>query len=350
MSDETGAASPGSPRRAVGWTPRLVSFVLVAVSISGCSVAVPFVSKTPQELAVAALSALAKKPVMHVTGTLTAEKAYQVDVTGSEGGTAKGSGTYEDRPFSYLAAGGKQYLKGATFWEGLYSDAAHQRQARGYQDNWVVAGDTAVASVLGQVVSPYTLVPTLGPHVKQLKRDGTTTVAGRSAVALRDGQMTYYITDSDPIRLVRVESASGYVEPSGLGQLKLEIGYPSSGPSVQAPQAAIDPADPKTLPALYVAVNETDDTPCDQSSCLFKITLRNEAGKSVGQTVVTLHILSDPDRKEIGSCQAPVPSADFGQDVTATCTVTGQPWTSYIKAGHKSYIATYDYKNPPYDP
>jgi hypothetical protein len=337
--------------RVCPWVVRAVAGVTAGVLLAGCATPdLPFVTKSADQLAAGAVNALGRTPVLHVSGTLQGDKPYRVDVTGRSGGTAQGSGTYDGHAFSYRDVGGRQYLKGEAFWQGLYTDQAMRRQARGYQDNWVVAAESPVTTLLGLLVSPITLAPTLGAHAHQLsKAQEVVTPAGR-AVALKDRGITYYVTTSDPVRLVRVRTDPGYKEPSGLSDVRLDIAYPGGMPPVPAPTHAVDPADPATLPALYEAQSVKDVQPCDATSCTFQITLLDKGGAPVGTTTVTFHMLStDAGRKEIGSCSAQVPVAAHGQQVTAACAITGPGWSDYIRGDHDSYYAEYTYQNPPYD-
>lgn len=333
------------------WLLRVVTGLLAGLVLVGCSTPdVPFVSKSADQLAVGAVNTLSQTPVLHIQGKLTGDKPYQVDVTGRAGGAAVGSGVYDGHTFSYRDIGGKQYLKGAQFWQTLYTDSAMRRQARGYQDNWVVASQSPVTTLLGLLVSPITIAPTLGSHAKQMSKGQEIDTPSGRAVALRDGGITYYVTTSSPTRLVRVQTDRGYREPSGLSDVQLDIGYPTTAPSVQAPSPNVDPTNPVTLPALYEATAVHDVQPCDQNACTFQITLVNKGGAPAGTTTVTMHMLTDTDRKEIANCAAPVPDAAHGQEVTTTCTISGPAWTSYLKSGSNVYYAEYSYENPPYDP
>lgn len=332
---------------------RVVACAVVATGllVTGCAAPeLPFLAKSPDQLATDAVNALSRAQALHVQGTVRGDKAYQVDLSGRPRGVAEGSGTYDGHPFSYRDVGGKQYIKGAKFWQGLYSDADLRRQAHGYQDNWVVAQRSPVTTLLGLLVSAATLAPTLGAHAKQVTKGQTVDTPEGTAVALRDGGITYYVTTSDPVRLVRVRTEGNYKEPSGLSDVQLDVSYPSGPPHVAKPSRSLDPSNPATLPALWEAQDVKDVQPCDQSSCTFQITLRNKGGAPDGSTTVTFHMLSsDADRKEIGSCTAQVPNAAHDQQVTTSCSISGQSWTDYVKGNHDSYFAQYSYKNPPYD-
>jgi hypothetical protein len=322
--------------------------------LSGCSL--PFFGPSAQELATGAYQSLNSAGTVHVTGQFTARsKAYVVDlvVQPKLNGQATGSGSYGGAPFRYLAAGSATYLAGQRFWQSISGDP---KTARGYGEKWVVA--TSENPVVAALVTLNDLGGTKSPlkaRAAAMRKGNETTIDGTRVALLTDGETTYYVSESSPMRVLRLQLGSGRTTSEGLSKVKLDLGYGGSKGIPGAPAAGqfIDPSDPSTLPALYKLVDASGLQSCDESSCGFTATVQNDDGAPEGQTVATLSLYKDDHTTLIGDCQTPVPALQHGQSGQVTCRISGPTYAAFYASippgGRAPVYKDVTFKNPPYD-
>lgn len=336
--------------------------VLAAPLLAACSTSdVPFLTPSASDLAGNALNTLRSHPVMEIKGRFSQGRAsYQVSlVEHASSGSAQGSGFYDDAPFRYRQANGLAFMQGAQFWESVYTSAEKRLLAKGYGQGWVRADDVSAADPLLALNRVDRLAAGLSRDRSRLRRGGTIPVGSGEAVALVDGSVTYYVTQTGPTQLVGIAtSGQGRVPGAGTTQTRIVISYPRLPLQVDTPRHYVDPQKPATLPALYQVEgvqNESFGSPsCDQNSCTFNITVRNQTGPPTQPASVTLQILKSQNSSPqnlIGTCAATIPATiGTGQEGVASCQVTGSGWSSWVSSGADSYYYQTPLHNPPYTP
>ncbi|MDQ6743083.1 MAG: hypothetical protein M3Z97_09280 [Candidatus Dormibacteraeota bacterium] len=323
---------------------RAVLVVLAAVMGAACTS--PLESLTgpsPDELAGRAFAGLDSAPATHLAGSFSnAGRHFTIDCTVNRNGDAQGSVELDGRSYRLIVSGGRTYVQGQGFW-AAYGDPT---VARLYGDSWALLDANGVNSV-GGPASPCSVGRSLRNRRFQLKNDGQASVAGRSAVQLSDSSGRLYLTTGQQPRLLRILSARGYRAPDGTSDLRLDFGYPPRA-TVTAPSAFVDPADPRTFPAHYVA-EAVRIGRCDASACALSATVRNLAGAPSGRSTATLRLRA-ADNSDLGSCTVDLPPIAYQQTQDVSCTVGGGPWSSFFGgSSDRRYFARATIQNPPYD-
>lgn len=339
-----------------------------ALSLSACGVpVVPFAggprshSPTPTAApAVAKASLLAGQavnnwgsgPAEHFQGTFSASGiALSVDVSLAFGssGAGLGSGTANNTPFNFLSTGENAYLKGQSFWQSYYSgQSQEQTQAKGYQDNFTVADNNNVALAIAQLPSLAGAVSQLSSEMQSVQRGGVRTIGGRQAVALSQGDTTWWVTEQRPVALV------GFKAPvqGGLQNVDLTMQASTSPPTDLTSQLGtpVDPNNPSTMPAMYqvITVAVQNQSNCTNVVCGFNVTVLNQAGAAAGQGVVTVSAFANQtSTKVLADCTANIPTnLGTNQTTVVTCGVSGPGWTGYAgtQFAYKAAVTS----NPPY--
>jgi hypothetical protein len=295
------------------------------------------------ELAAQAFASLDGAPATHLAGSFAnAGRRFSIDCTVNRAGAAQGSIDVDGRPYRLIVSDGRTYVQGQGFW-AAYGDA---KVARLYGESWVLL-DASGINAVGGPANPCSVGRSLRSRRFQLKNDGDAKVGGQPAVQLSDSSGKLFLTTGKQPRLLRILSAKGYRAPDGSSDLLLDFDYPRRL-EVSPPGAFVDPADPKTFPAHYVA-EAVKIGRCDASGCALTATVRNLAGPPAGQSMATLR-LSGADNGDLGGCTVNLPSIDYQQTQDVSCTVSGDPWSSfYSNSTDRRYVARTTIQNPPYD-
>jgi hypothetical protein len=296
------------------------------------------------ELAAQAFASLDRAPATHLAGVfVNAGRHFVLDCTLRRGGEARGSIEIDGRPYQMLVSGGHTFVSGQGFWAS-YGDP---KVARLYGDGWVML-DASGVSTLGGLASPCSVGRALREKRFQLKKeDGETRVAGQAAVELSDSSGKLFVSAGKQPRLLRIESARGYRAPDGSSDLRLDFGYPASV-EIAPPSAFIDPANPRTFPAHYVAEGVRIGR-CDASGCSLTASVRNLAGPPAGQSTATLKLRA-ADNRDLGGCTVNLPALEYQQAQEVSCTVSGGAWSGfYASSSDRQYFARATIQNPPYD-
>jgi hypothetical protein len=327
-----------------------------ALALAGCSL--PFFGPSAQDLAIHAYQGLRTAKTVHLKGGFTAKsKAYVVDVVvePKQDGGATGSGSYGGVPFKYINSGKQTYLAGSALWQTISGDP---KTARVYGEKWIVATpQNPVVAALVTLNDLGGIEATLSAKATTMQKGQETTVDGTRTAVLSDGKFAYFVSESDPMRLVRIQVGAGRTTSEGLSSVKLDLHYDSSSRfDAGAPPAGqfIDPGDPATMPALYELVNLSGLQNCGETDCGFTATVRNDNGPPEGQTVATLILWKDQGHSaQIGSCQAPVPALAHGQTGDVSCRISGAGWNAFYAAipagGSAPLWKDVTFHNPPYD-
>jgi hypothetical protein len=332
-------------------SPRSTAAALALTCASAASSAclsLPFGSPAPRsadQLIVAAIRSLASAPTVRFQGSwVDAQgRSLQVAMSTDPRGDGVGTASVNGQAVDVLESGGRTFFRGASYWA-----LASPPSAKLYGDSWVATQPGALGDTLSALTRPGAIGDLLGSRRYGLKRGGTDTMDGRPVVALADSRGTVYVTGDDPVRLVRLVGAEGYVQPDGSHDLRLDFDYPARI-AVSPPASFIDPSDPHTLPARYAVITTTTGR-CDAAGCEQVVTLRNGAGAPTAQVVLTVRLTS-PAGAALGSCTAPVPPVAYNQTEDVRCTVTGQAWSTYVRTGAalKGLRGKATLQNPPYD-
>ena len=317
--------------------------------LPGCA-AIPFLGKSASQLAANASQEWTKAPAHEIAGTLVANGSpISVDVTVStkSNGDGTGSGRFAGNPFQFLDAGGKAYLRGQSFWQAYYgNDQDQQTPAKGFEDRWTLASDNDVAGAIQHLGNLGALAAELGGNAHEVKKGSDTTIGGQRAAPLTAAGTTWWVTESDPPSIVKVEATQALgmsdVTLFAAARSTVHAAVPGSG-------AYADPNDPTTLPAYYEVDGDSNDpSACDQNGCPLTITISNHGGQPEGQSVVEDDAYSDSDAP-ITSCDAPIPAIPSGQQGTVTCTLNGGAWSAFVTAGNTHFYTRPAIKsNPPY--
>ena len=288
----------------------------------------------------------------HFQGTFSASGiAISVDVALAFGssGAGLGSGTANNTPFNFLSTGQNAYLKGQSFWQMYYNGRPQeQTRAKGYQDSFTVANNNNVALAIAQLPSLAGAVSQLSSAMQSVRRGGERTVSGRQAVALSQGDTTWWVTEQRPIALVAIQAP---VE-GGLQNVDLTMQESGSPPTDLTSQLGtpVDPNNPSTMPARYqvvtVAVQNQDN--CTNTVCGFNVTVLNQAGAAAGQGVVTVSTYANQTSTTVlADCTANIPTnLGTNQTTVVNCGVSGPGWTGY--AGTQFAYWADITSNPPY--
>ncbi len=288
----------------------------------------------------------------HFQGTFSASGiALSVDVSLAFGssGNGVGSGTANNIPFTFLSMGQNAYLKGQPFWQTYYSGQSQEQQlAKGYQENYTVANDNNVALAIAQLPTLAGAVSELSSDQQTVQRGGLRTIGGRQAVALSQGDTTWWVTEHGPVALVALRTPV----QGGLQNVDLTMQESTSVPSNLTGQLGtpVDPNTPSTMPALYqvvtVAVQNQDN--CTNVVCGFNVTVLNTRGAAAGQGVVTVSTYANQTSTQVlADCTANIPTnLGTSQTTVVNCGVSGPGWQGYAgtQFAYKAEVTS----NPPY--
>ena len=298
---------------------------------------------SPDELAGRAFAGLDSAPATHLAGSFSnAGRRFTIDCTVNRSGDARGSVDVDGRAYQLIVSAGRTYVQGQGFW-AAYGDPT---VARLYGVSWALLDANGVTSV-GGPAGPCSVGRALRNRRFQLKNDGEARVGGQSAIQLSDSSARLYLTTGNQPRLLRILSARGYRAPDGTSDMRLDFSYPARA-AVSAPSTFVDPADPRTFPAHYVAEAARIGR-CDASGCALSATVRNLAGAPAVRSTATLR-LRTADGSDLGSCTVDLPAIGYQQTQDVSCTVSGAPWSSFFGgSSDRRYFARATVQNPPYD-
>lgn len=307
---------------------------------------------TPAVLAGDAVNNWGNGAAEHFQGTFSASGiALSVDVTLAFGssGAGLGSGTANNVQFQFLSSGQNAYLKGQSFWQSYYTgQSQEQLMAKGYRDNFTVANKNNVALAIGQLPSLAGAVSELSSDMQSLQRGATRTIGGRPAIALVDGNTTWWVTQQRPVALVGLKTPV----QGGLENVDLTMQETGSAPTDLTSQlgSPVDPDNPATMPALYQVVNVAvqNQSNCTNVVCGFNVTVLNQEGPAAGQGVVTVSTYANQTSTNVlADCTANIPTGlGTNQTAVVNCGVSGPGWQGYAgtQFAYKAEVTS----NPPY--
>lgn len=203
--------------RVRGHLTALSAAVLAAGAIAGCggSSTNGVESKSPTEIVSAAQKAAESAKSVRVDGSVsTAGTQLTLDLQIAEGKGAKGSISEGPLSFELIRLGDSVYIKGSA---AFYEHFAGSEAAKLLEGRWLQAPATSGEfATLGNLTNMSQLLSTvLGQH-GSLAKGGTSTIDGKSVVAVKDttkGGVLYVATTGKPypIRLSKSGSTGGKV-------------------------------------------------------------------------------------------------------------------------------------------
>jgi hypothetical protein len=308
--------------------PALAAAVALLL-LGGCS-SLPFVPQSASQLADGAAGTWYRDAAFQFKGTLSvSEGTVGFTVTESaNGGQGRGSGTLAGKPFTYLAASSNQYLKGQAFWQQYFTGQSDEgTQARGFEENYAVAGGNDVAGALAQLTDLGGDVSQLQSEASAFTKDGTRVIDGQQATALTFGGDTFWVVAGNADQLVAFKAATA-------GRLQnVDVTIASTKvPDVSPPPQAetVDPLQPSTLPAQYSVVDASNNqSACDQNTCQLQADIQNQAGAAQGTSTVQLTAQDPNTNGNIASCTVSIPAIAPNQSQSLSCTISGSAWNSW---------------------
>ena len=211
------------PRRgSTGRTPGHASRSAVAAAIAGAAILAsatacgttashPLAGLSAGQIAAKAITDLKAASSVHFTGTVTdSGAAYAVNVTAGTTNCAGTLGIPGQGSFALLKIGQRLWIKPDNqFWTSMGANPANLHLVEG---KYVQAspGDPVFSSVT-MLCSPAQFADSLGSQMNHLVKGATTTIAGQSALRLRDTSTpgSAYVTTSASPEFLRLDAQNG---------------------------------------------------------------------------------------------------------------------------------------------
>jgi hypothetical protein len=338
-----GGPAPGSGKRRrgplIGIAATVVVIVVAAVSLA----LVLGGGDSPTTMALKAGQAIGVADGVTYAGTISGSPA---DLSVTRAGTVEGTYTAAGRPVSRVTVQGVTYLNAPTaFWTAEGIGGTEAGQAGGH---WAKA-PAASASISFDSLTPVQIARALrnvGPNPQSVKQ----TFHGKKIIVLAAGGVSYYITASNPHRLIHVTGGSGVgaysfdVKPLTAAAVKPV--FTSLHSDVQAlvgaadPAAVVDGGTPKFLDC-------NGATRCTVSSAVTVTDPTTSGSFSTPPVLLKMTVGFAPNQngKPFANCSTTVavPSAAA---VRPACGVTGGAWTTWFNShsGHFNVWADAAYR------
>lgn len=175
-------------------------------------------------------------------------------------------------------------------------------------------------------------------------------VAGAEFTAELTGDFgAMYVMEEPPHRLVKFETASGYVPAEGYSDVTAELLEYGDTVSIALPADFADLNDPTTLPPEYDVKGQWNFDRCDSSGCGFNATVENLGGTFATPAPSTFTLtLTHANHTLIDKCSGNIPVVAHDGTTTIGCRVTSRAWLNFAYAGGE-YYGQITIDNPPYD-
>jgi hypothetical protein len=304
----------------IGGVVVLVLLVVVVVATRGSG---DDPKKTSGKAASKAGQALGQAAGLTYSGTYGGNQAT-FSVT--KAGTARGSYTSHGSPVSRVDIQDTTYVKaGSSYWTSQGQTSTGAGKAA---DKWAKSSDTASDLKLADL-SPTKLAQTLeqagnDPDAKK------TPVNGTPAIKMTVSEMTYYISTSEPRRLLRIEGSVGS-EAYSLDVTPL----PASAMSPVFSQLRNDVQHLKDVfdPAITVMpMGRIKFGSCTESGCtVHGDVLPSAIGSSAGTVQITMTVKFSEDGPTVSTCSGSG-STPRSRQTTITCRASGGAWSSWYRS------------------
>ncbi|MEV0408482.1 hypothetical protein [Actinoallomurus sp. NPDC050550] len=268
--------------------------------------------------------ALGQAAGVTLTGTYDGgQSTFSVTKAGSVRGTYTAGGSQVTR----LDVGGTTYLKtDRTFWAaqgGLSADRAAKADGK-----WTKAPDDLARLNLADL-SPARLASALRGAMND-PLAVRTTVNGVKAIKMRTGPRTYYISKSEPRRLLRVEGFSGSqrytFDVAALPAASITTVFTALRSDVQGLANAYDP-DLTVLPVSKVQFGS-----CGEAGCTVRADIRaTTVSDSSGAVHVTMKVAFSGGGGTVSTCTDAV-STSVNRQTSLSCRTSGGDWSSWYRS------------------
>ncbi|WP_460336113.1 hypothetical protein [Actinoallomurus acanthiterrae] len=268
--------------------------------------------------------ALGRAAGVTLTGTYDGgQSTFSVTKAGSVRGTYTAGGSQVTR----LDVGGTTYLKAdRTFWAGqggLSADRAAKADGK-----WTKAPDDLARLNLTDL-SPARLASALRGAVND-PLAVRTTVNGVKAIKMRTGSRTYYISKSEPRRLLRVEGFSGsqryMFDVAALPAASITTVFTALRSDVQGLANAYDP-DLTVLPVSKVQFGS-----CGEAGCTVRADIRaTTVSDSSGAVHVTMKVAFSGSGGTVATC-TDATSTSVNRQTSLSCRASGGDWSSWYRS------------------
>ena len=185
--------------------------ILASAAACGTTMSRPLAGLTASQIAARAITDLKAASSVHFAGSVTDSGAtYAVDVTAGSTNCAGTLGIPGQGSFALLKIGQRLWIKpDGQFWTSLGASPANLHLVEG---KYLQAspGDPDFSSVM-MLCSPAQLAASLGNQMNHLVKGATTTIAGQSALQLRDTSTpgSAYVTTSASPEFLRLDAQNG---------------------------------------------------------------------------------------------------------------------------------------------
>jgi hypothetical protein len=349
-SDNPTMGFPGAPAPGTPWWKRrrglLIGIAAALVVIVVLAIALPLAlsgGDSPTTMALDAGQSLAVADGVTYAGTVDKAPA---NLSVTRAGTVEGTYTQGSNQVSRVTVGGVTYLDApVAFWT---ADGIATREAGQAGGHWAKAPADAVSLTFSSL-TPVEVARVL-KHAGPKPDSVTSTYHGTKVIVLAKGGVSYYITSSDPHRLIHVVGGTGVdayafdVKPLSATAVKpvftalhSDIGALAGAPD---PEAVVDGGTPKFLDCSG-SVRCTVST----SATVSDPTAPTDFATPPVVLKMTVGFAPTQNGKPFANCSTvvPVPSAAA---VKPGCGVTGGAWTRWFNShtGHFSVWADASYE------
>jgi hypothetical protein len=349
-SDNPTMGFPGAPAPGTPWWKRrrglLIGIAAALVVIVVLAIALPLAlsgGDSPTTMALDAGQSLAAADGVTYAGTIDKAPA---NLSVTRAGTVEGTYTQGSNQVSRVTVGGVTYLDApVAFWT---ADGIATREAGQAGGHWAKAPADAV-SLSFSSLTPVQVARVL-KHAGPKPDSVTSTYHGTKVIVLAKGGVSYYITSSDPHRLIHVVGGSGVdayafdVKPLSATAVKpvftalhSDIGALAGAPD---PEAVVDGGTPK-----FGDCNGSVRCTVSTSATVSDPTAPTDFATPPVVLKMTVGFAPTQNGKPFANCSTvvPVPSAAA---VKPGCGVTGGAWTRWFNShtGHFSVWADASYE------
>jgi hypothetical protein len=338
-----GGPAPTSGKRRRGLLIGIAAAVVVIVVAAVSLTLVLGGGDSPTTMALKSGQAIGVADGITYTGTISGNPA---DLSVTRAGTVEGTYTATSSPVSRVTVQGVTYLNApAAFWAAQGIGGTEAGQAGGH---WAKAPADA-ASISFDSLTPVQIAGVL-EHVGPNPHSVAQTFHGKKIIVLSDGGVSYYITASNPHRLIHVTGGSGVdtysLDVKPLTAATVKPVFTSLHSDVQAlvgaadPGAVVDGGTPKFLDCSGAAR-------CTVTSLVTVTDPTTPGNFSTPPVLVKMTVDFAPSQngKPFANCSTTVavPSAAA---VKPACGVTGGAWTTWFNShsGHFNVWADAAYR------
>jgi hypothetical protein len=270
--------------------------VLALVLSAGCSLSGSG-GPSPAQLARDALRSLASAGSFHVSGSLTYDSPYTVDLVAS-GGNLDGTVGQGRVPVAVRSVGGRVFERGAQYFhmnsQPLISDTY-----------WVLHPGHELPTLIALLSDWSRLVQGLQASTGSVSRVPGPLVAGRRTIGLVGEGLSMLVPEQGARVPLSLTTTPGRQLPSHLSDLSLAFDRYGAAVTVDVPEAIVDLNDQNTLPVHDVPDLATFHfESCDAAGCTLASDFVNRGGK---QGAATAMFRVGREGQLITSCQLAIP-------------------------------------------